>query len=98
MPSADGIPARTRGRPASTWGDMNAGEIALFLRALISEYRARNGGLDPKQIYASADLFAVLKAEQGPLLALKKAASGYTFDGVPIEPKSTQALPFVLRP
>jgi hypothetical protein len=77
---------------------MEAREIALFLRALVSEYRDRNEGKGPTQIYASADIFAVLNAEKDPSLALKKAGRGHTFDGVAIEPKAAQKLPFVLRP
>jgi hypothetical protein len=74
---------------------MEALEIALFLRALLSEYRDRNGGKGPEQIYASADVLASLAAEIG---ALKKTMAGYSFDGVAIEAKPRQSLPFVLRP
>lgn len=77
---------------------MDAREIALLLRALVSEYRDRNGGKGPEQIYASADVLASLEAEKDPLLALKKTMAGYSFDGVAIEPKARQSLPFVLRP
>ena len=77
---------------------MEAREIALLLRALVSEYRQRNGGKDPDQIYASADVLASLQAEKDPLLALKKTMAGYSFDGVAIEAKPRQSLPFVLRP
>jgi hypothetical protein len=77
---------------------MDAREIALLLRTLISEYRDRTNGQGPKHIYASADVFASLKGEGDPLLALKATAAGYTFGNVAIEPKPTQALPFVLRP
>jgi hypothetical protein len=77
---------------------MHAREIALLLRALVFEYRDRKEGKDPKQIYASADVFASLKAEKDPLLAVKSIGAGYTFDNVAIEPKPTQLLPFVLRP
>ena len=58
----------------------------------------RNGGKGPEQIYASADVLASLKAENDPLIALKKTMAGYSFDGVAIEPKPRQSLPFVLRP
>ena len=77
---------------------MEAREIALFLRALASEYRDRNGGKGPEQIYASADVLASLQAEKDPLLALKKTIAGYSFDGVAIESKPRQSLPFLLRP
>jgi hypothetical protein len=77
---------------------MEAREIALFLRALVSEYRDRNGGKGPDHIYASADVLASLKAEKDPLLALKKTNAGYMFDGVAIEAKPGQSLPFVMRP
>jgi hypothetical protein len=73
-------------------------EIALLLRTLVSEYRDRNGGKGPAQIYASVDVLASLQAEKDPLLALKKTMAGYSFDGVAIEPKPRQSLPFVLRP
>ena len=77
---------------------MEARDIALFLRALVSEYRDRNGGNGPEQIYASADVLASLQGEKDPLFALKKTTAGYSFDGVAIEPKPRQSLPFVLRP
>jgi hypothetical protein len=77
---------------------MDEREIALFLRALVSEYRDRNGGKAPGQIYASADVLASLEAEKDPSLALKKTMVGYSFDGVVIEAKPRQSLPFVLRP
>jgi hypothetical protein len=77
---------------------MEARDIAAFLRALLSEYRERNGGKGAEQIYASADILASLQAEKDPLLALKKTTAGYSFDGVAIEPKARQSLPFVIRP
>lgn len=75
---------------------MHAREIALLLRALVAEYRERSGGKAPQQILASADVLAALETD--PLLALKKTTAGYSFDGVAIEPKPSQSLPFVLRP
>jgi hypothetical protein len=63
------------------------------VRALLSAYRDRNGGQDPKEIYVSADVFNVLKTEKDPLLALEKSASGYTFDGVAIEPNRPKSYP-----
>ena len=77
---------------------MEARDIALFLRALVSEYRDRNDGKGPKRIYASADVFASLESEKDPSLALKKTMAGYVFDGVAIEAKAGQSLPFVMRP
>jgi hypothetical protein len=77
---------------------MEAREIGLLLRELVSEYRDRNGGKAPAQIYASADVLASLEAEKDPLLALKRTVAGYSFDGVAIEPKPRQSLPFLLRP
>ena len=76
---------------------MDARELGLLLRALVSAYRERNGGKRPGQIYASADIFSFLQAENAAP-ALRKAESGYIFEGVAIEPKLAQALPFVLRP
>jgi hypothetical protein len=74
---------------------METREIALFLQALVSEYRDRSGGKGPEKIYASADVLASLVAEKD---ALKRTPAGYSFDGVAIEPKPRQSLPFVLRP
>jgi hypothetical protein len=76
---------------------MNTRELALLLRTLVSAYRERNGGKRPGQIYASADIFSFLEAEKSAP-PLRKAQSGYMFEGVAIEPKLAQALPFVLRP
>jgi hypothetical protein len=73
-------------------------ELAILLRGLVAQYRALHGGDAPNVIYASADMFAVLEQVKEPSLALKPTASGYAFDGIAIEPKSGQWLPFVLRP
>jgi hypothetical protein len=70
-------------------------ELADFLRQLISRYRDMHEGKPPDRVYASVDIFASLQRQN---IAVKTAKAGYNFDGVPIEPKSGQSLPFVLRP
>lgn len=72
-----------------------ASELADFLRQLISRYRALHEGKPPDRVYVSADVFASLQRQK---IAVKTAKEGYSFDGVPIEPKSGQSLPFVLKP
>ena len=72
-----------------------ASELADFLRQLISRYRELHKGKPPDRVYASADIFASLQRQH---IAVKTAQAGYSFDGVRIEPKSGQSLPFVLRP
>lgn len=72
-----------------------ASELADFLRQLISRYRAMHEGKPPDRVYVSADVFASLQRQK---IAVKTAKEGYSFDGVPIEPKSGQSLPFVLKP
>jgi hypothetical protein len=73
-------------------------ESAALLRGLVAQYRALHGGDAPDQIYASADIFASLQQAKDPSHALKRTASGYTFDGVAIVSKPNQWLPFILRP
>ena len=72
-----------------------ANELADFLRQLISRYRDLHKGKPPDRVYTSADIFASLQRQN---IAVKTAKAGYSFDGVPIEPKSGQSLPFVLKP
>ena len=75
---------------------MDARELSASLAKLIADYRENHGGLKPTSIHASSDVLAVLRAAKDPLL--RKAAGGYTFDGVPIQPSKDQVLPFKLRP
>ena len=77
---------------------MDTGELVLLLRGLVSQYRVLHRGEAPDKIHVSADIFALLEQQKDPSLALKRTAGGYTFDGIVIEPKPDQALPFVLRP
>jgi hypothetical protein len=77
---------------------MDIPEISLLLRDLISQYRELHAGKSPLQIYASADVFASLRVEKEPSARLKSNKAGHTFDGVAIELKGGQTLPFILRP
>jgi hypothetical protein len=75
-----------------------AAELVKFLREMISRYRDRHNGQPPANVYASADVFVSLVQDKEPQRAIKTTSAGYVFDGVRIEPKPSQSLPFVLRP
>jgi hypothetical protein len=75
-----------------------AAELADFLRVLISQYRERHNGQPPACIYASIDVFTSLARQKDQRRAIKRTKAGYMFDGVTIEPKPGQSLPFALRP
>lgn len=72
--------------------------VRLLLRGLVTQYRDLHEGKAPDRIYTSPDIFVSLEREKDPSFALKRPGPGYTFEGVPIEPKLGQSLPFVLRP
>ena len=75
-----------------------AADLAKFLREIISRYRDHHNGQPPAYIYASADVFVYLARDKDPRRAITSTSAGYVFDGVTIEPKPSQSLPFVLRP
>jgi hypothetical protein len=75
-----------------------AAELAQLLRELISRYRDVHNGQPPACIYASPDVFTSLARHKDQRRAIKRTGAGYMFDGVTIEPKPGQSLPFVLRP
>jgi hypothetical protein len=72
--------------------------LTLLLRGLVSQYRDLHEGKAPGRIYASPDILASLEREKDRSLGQKRPGPGYAFEGVPIEPKLGQSLPFVLRP
>jgi hypothetical protein len=69
-------------------------EPGEVLRGLVAQYRDLHEGKVPERIYVSADIFQVL--QQGNTVT--STGRAYTFDGVTVEPKADQSLPFVLRP
>jgi len=85
---------------ASAWdaAATTAREMALVLRAFIDQHRALHGGRAPAAIFISADVFPWLHAESEPSLALKRTNSGYSFEGIAVEPRRGQTLPFMLQP
>jgi len=73
---------------------MVANEPAEFLRDLVAQYRGRHAGKAPERIYVSSDIFTALQEQN----TVTKTVQGFAFEGVAVESKSAQSLPFLLRP
>jgi hypothetical protein len=73
---------------------MVANAPAELLRDLVAQYRDRHAGKAPERIYVSSDIFTALEEQD----TVRKTADGFAFEGVTVEPKSGQSLPFLLRP
>ena len=73
---------------------MGANDPAEFLRDLVAQYRGRHAGKAPERIYVSSDIFTALQEQN----TVTKTVQGFAFEGVAVESKSAQALPFLLRP
>jgi hypothetical protein len=69
-------------------------EPAELLRDLVAQYRGLHAGKAPERIYVSLDIFGALQDQN----TVTNTGNGFAFDGVAVEPKSGQSLPFLLRP